>query len=164
MAQVTRPDAIDADWEPDLDPPAIRDPATLTTTTTHWEEARRHDMYQLWDSLRQEPARHEPARHEPSRHEPARDETSRHDPPPPPPPTSPSTQPPSSHDLRLQLKVVRDLRHTPYDRLTNGETIGAFAHHQAIRRYTSKVCHKRERAREMRRRHKKKLAPDDDDD
>lgn len=55
--------------------------------------------------------------------------------------------------LRSQLKFVRDIRVHPFEELPEGggESVGAFANRQAVRRYTQKVEHKRQRARELRK-------------
>jgi hypothetical protein len=54
--------------------------------------------------------------------------------------------------LRHRLKVVRDPMMNPYQTFNGtSETIGGFAHRQALERYCHKTSHKRHRARELRR-------------
>lgn len=54
-------------------------------------------------------------------------------------------------DLRLALKMVRDINNHAWDVLPNGELIGEFANRHAVRRYSRKVENKRLRARETRK-------------
>jgi hypothetical protein len=54
-------------------------------------------------------------------------------------------------EIRVCLKIVRDISKTAFDLLPSGETIGEFANRYAVERYTRKIESKRERARECRK-------------
>jgi uncharacterized Zn finger protein (UPF0148 family) len=62
----------------------------------------------------------------------------------------------SIDSIRENMKKIRDIKNTAYDKLPCGKFIGEYANEQAVINYTKKVEHKRKKAHLYRKKNETK--------